>query len=242
MTPKNKIKTGIPGLDDILQGGIMEGNSVLVTGAPGTGKTILCIQFIFEGAKLGEPGLYITSEESVDCIRDIAGGLGINILEYEKKGLITLIKQSLSTKQLMSIVTPLEIINKKRIKRVALDSLTLFGYIHVAGEMDYRKEVLDFILRMKASKVTLFSTAEKSFTHLDELRYDPEDFLFDGLIIVSKIRRSSSFERVLTVAKMRGQEHKLDIYPFIIGIGGVKIFHDQLPFSLFEKDFKRERG
>ena len=140
----------------------------------------------------------------------------------------------------MSIVTPFEIIKKNKIRRVVLDSLTLFGYIHVAGEMDYRKEVLDFIQRMKEAEVTLMATAEKSFTHLDELEYEPEDFLFDGLILLSKMRRSSSFERILTIAKMRNQGHMLDIYPFIIDGKGIKVFHDQLPFSLFEKDFRKE--
>ena len=235
-----KINTGIPGLDEILYGGVLQGNSVLVTGAPGTGKTILTMQFIIAGARAGEPGLYITSEEEVDSIREMAREIYPGLDELERKGMLTFIRQSISSKKLMSIVTPFEIIKKNKIRRVVLDSLTLFGYIHVAGEMDYRKEVLDFIQRMKEAEVTLMATAEKSFTHLDELEYEPEDFLFDGLILLSKMRRSSSFERILTIAKMRNQGHMLDIYPFIIDGKGIKVFHDQLPFSLFEKDFRKE--
>ena len=80
-----KIKTGIVGLDEILKGGVREGASVLIAGSPGTGKTILAMQFILEGAKRNEPGIYISSEESVDDIRNYAGSLGWDIEKYERQ-------------------------------------------------------------------------------------------------------------------------------------------------------------
>jgi circadian clock protein KaiC len=230
------MKTGIEGLDEILRGGLRVGSSVLVTGPPGTGKTILAIQFILEGARKGEPGIYITSEETVDDIREYAQALGFDIRKYEKKGLVTLIQQSISPKKLMSIAAPLTIIKTKGIKRVVLDSITLFEYTHVSGEMDYRKELLDFVLKMKDSDVTLVTVSEKSIASLDHIEYEPEDFLFEGLIIMAKVRKGNSFEHVITVTKMRGQDHSIDVYPFAIGQGGLKIFPKQIPFSLIEKD------
>ena len=59
-----KFKTGIQGFDDLLKGGLKERSSVLITGPPGTGKTVFALQYIIEGAKKGEGGVYITSQET----------------------------------------------------------------------------------------------------------------------------------------------------------------------------------
>jgi len=84
--------------------------------------------------------------------------------------------------------------------------------------------------------------SEKSITTIDSLRYEPEDFLFDGLIILTKVRKSSSFERVLNVVKMRGQDHLIDIYPFTIKKSGVEVYPNELPFNLIEKDFSKQKN
>ncbi len=230
------MKTGIPGLDDVLKGGLRRGASLLITGPPGTGKTIFGIQFIVEGAKKGEAGIYITSEETIADLRVYAKELGLPMEELEKKGLITLIQQPVMPKKLMSIATPLTLIQSKNVKRVVLDSITLFEYMHVSGEMDFRKEVLDFVLKMKESQVTLMTISEKSISNIDGIDYKPEDFLFEGLIILLKIRRGHTFENCVYIPKMRGQDHLTDIVPFKIGPGGIKLFPKQLPFSLEGKD------
>src|SRR3989338_8732041 len=171
------LKTNIPGFDDILKGGLREGTSVLITGPPGTGKTVLALQYIMEGAKRGEAGVYITSEETIPDLRVYAKEFGWDIEAYEKKGLVTLIKQSTSPKKLMSIATPLAITSQKNTKRAVLDSITLFEYVSIAGEIDYRREVLDFVIKMKESNVTLLTVSEKSMTSFEDIAYKPEDFL-----------------------------------------------------------------
>lgn len=236
-----KIATGIPGLDEVLKGGLRKGSSVLVDGGPGTGKTIFALQFIVEGAKRNEPGVFITFEESVDSLRECAKSVGLELEKYEKNGLITLIQHPITTKKIMTIAAPLDIIEKKNVKRVVLDSLSLFEYIYMAGTAGYRKEVLDFLTRMKETGATLISTSQQGVTHLDEITFQPEDFLFEGLIILTRIRKSASFERVLSVIKMKGQDHSLDIYPYTIDKGGVKVFPDQPPFSLIEEDIKKTK-
>jgi len=228
------IKTGIPGLDDVLKGGVLEKSAVLISGGPGTGKSIFIMQFLVEGAKKGEPGLCILYDTEKEELLTYADSLGIPLRKYEQSGMIIILKEELLLKRVISLSAPLDIIRKKKIKRVALDSLTMFSYIHVSDDRDYRRKIVEFLDAMKL--VTLFATAEGTEYSLDELQFSPEDFLFDGVIFLSKVRHESSFERVLHVSKLRGQEHKLNIYPFHIGKGGIEVYPNQLPFSLIGKD------
>ena len=94
---------------------------------------------------------------------------------------------------------------------------------------------------MKESNITLLTTSEKSILNVDEIEYKPEDFLFEGLIILNKIRKGSSFEHCVQVYKMRGQDHSLNIVPYKIEKGGIKIFPKEIPFSLVEREEIRFR-
>lgn len=232
------IKSGVPGLDDIFKGGIRKNSSILLTGQPGTGKSIFALQFIIQGAQDGESGIYITSEESVESIREYARSINLPLEEYEKKGLIALLKQSITSRKILTLGTITSLMKSHNIKRVVLDSITLFQYGQQDRLTNFRKELLDFLELMKESKVTLLCTSEKAVTDLDRLIYEPQDFLFDGLIILMKVRKGSSFERVLHVAKMRGQDHLINVYPFTIETGGIRVRKDEIPFSLIDKDFR----
>ncbi len=235
-----KVPTGIKGLDEILKGGIVPKNSVLVTGAPGTGKSILGMQFIMNGATDKEKGLYITSEQGAESLRANAATLKLGFNELEKKKKLFILEQPiLENGKMVSLSAPLNIIRKEKIKRVVLDSLTLFEYQHPNDILGFRKKVLLFLSNMKKLGVTLIATSERDQGNLDRFQHQAEDYLFDGLVVLAKIRKTSSFERCLFVAKMRGQEHLLDIYPFTINEGGIKVFPKEIPFSLVEKTSKR---
>jgi len=233
------IKTGIFGLDDIFKGGIRKYSSILLTGQPGTGKSIFALQFLIQGAKDGEPGIYITSEESVESIREYAKALNLDLEPYEKDGKISLLKQSITSRKILQLGSLTYLMKKNNAQRVVLDSITLFQYGQQDRLNSFRKELLDFLELMKESKVTLLCTSEKPVTDIDRLEYEPQDFLFEGLIVMTKIRKGSSFERVLHIAKMRGQDHFINVYPFTIETNGIKVHKDQLPFSLIDQDFRK---
>ncbi|MFH1331791.1 MAG: ATPase domain-containing protein [archaeon] len=230
-----RVKIGIPGMDDILKTGVLSDTSILVTGGPGSGKSIFALQFIYAGAKNNIPGLYITSEQSAPSFRVTASSLGFDLEDFEKRGLITIIEQAVTSGKMLSLEAPLNIIRKKKIRRVVLDSLTLFEFVYQRG-MEFKKGIISFLKQMKEAGVTTLVTAERDVIDMDTFLYRAEDYLFDGMIILTKIRKGSSFERVVHVAKMRGQDHSIDIYPFVIAKGGIKVMTKELPFSLIEQD------
>ena len=236
------IKTGVQGLDHVLKGGLRRNSSVLVTGAPGTGKTILALQFIYYGAKdYGENGIFISTEESLDVLDQSAKNLGMDLKSMVDNGKIFFIQKPIATLKggISSIKGLVDSIKKNKVKRVALDSLIFFEYLYPrfdGNKMEFRRQVLMFMQEMKKAGVTFLVVSERSVTDFDRLTYDMMDFVFEGIIIISRIRKGSYFERVLTVAKIRGQDHSLDVYPVSIGTDGLKILYDQTPFSLVEKE------
>lgn len=236
------IKTGVPGLDHVLKGGLRRNSSILITGAPGTGKTILALQFIYYGAKdSNENGIFISTEESLEVLDQSARNLGMDLSSMVKKGKIFFIQKPIATLRggLSSIKGLVDAIKKNNVKRVALDSLIFFEYLYPrfdGNRMEFRRQVLLFMQEMKKVGVTFLVVSERSVTDFDRLNYEMMDFVFEGIILLSRIRKGSYFERVLTVAKIRGQDHSLDVYPVTIGNDGFKVLFDQTPFSLVEKE------
>ncbi len=224
------IKLGVPGLDELLKGGVVRNSAVLLTGIPGTGKTIFGLQFIYNGAMQKEAGLFISCEETAESIQEYSKTLGLDFNKY--KDLINIRYQPLTGK-IVTLGNIIDIIKHNKIKRVVLDSLTLFSYI-ATDEINFRREVADFICRMKERGVTLLATTERDTANLAHFKYKPEDFLFEGLILLTKIRKGSSYERCISVEKMR-QSHQLGFFPFTIDKSGITVFPKQLPFSLIEK-------
>jgi len=216
------VKTGTPGLDEIFAiKGFQARSSVLVSGEPGAGKSILALQFIYNGARLyGEGGVYVSSEQSLEKIRGIARSVGMNLEPFEKNGLITLIRVPIMKGGEMLPEELLRVVKRAEVTRAAIDSITPFEYL-TSDLKEFRLRLLSFVEQITKENATLLVTADKRKTDFDNVEFSYEDFLFDGLILMGRMRKAVSFERVLTVIKMRGTEHSSDLHPVEISDKGL---------------------
>ncbi|WP_170287566.1 ATPase domain-containing protein [Aquibacillus halophilus] len=201
---KELIKTGIKGLDMVLSGGIPKGNGVVITGAPGTGKTTIGVQFLHQGTMIGEPGLYITFEELPEQIYSDMLNYGIDIEKLEGENLlkvVTLSPEILLREMLQPSGLFEELVQSINCQRVVIDSLSLIKYLE-QGDQEMRKSIYSLKNSLVRNRLTSLLIVEQS-TRQSEIPF--ENFLFDGVIQLDFVEKFDDYkERTLEVVKMRG--------------------------------------
>jgi len=228
---KTKARTGVEGLDDVLSGGLSQGNVFLLEGEPGAGKTTVALQFLIEGAKNGETGLYIALSESEAELRLGATSHGwdlnepIHIYELTPQSLIDPDKeQSLLYSADLELgeatARIFEAFNKFKPKRVVLDSLSEIRLL-AQGSLRYRRQIL-------AIK-QFFSRHDATVLLLDDLTSDIEDktvhSIAHGVIRLEELAPIYGAERRrLRIMKYRGQKYRGGFHDFMIGTGGLRVF------------------
>lgn len=217
----DRIATGIPGLDEMIEGGFKQSNTILVTGGCGSGKTTLAMQFLYSGALTGEPGVYVTFEEEPDQIREnmMRYGWDISKLEAEKKLKIMRIEPQ----DIMHIIKQeyggiVDAINDLKAKRVVIDSLTSIETM-IEGEFEKRQGVLKLIRFLQKSKCTTLMIAESEQDPTKYSRHGIMEFVVDGVIVLYNIRRGKSRIRALEILKMRGTNQMTNLVPYVIDKG-----------------------
>lgn len=228
------VKTGIPGVDTILKGGIYPSSTVLISGPPGSGKSIFCMQFIYSGAKdLGEDGLIISAQETGRSLSEYASSLGWS--EWDtlvKNHAITLLSNDyfMNTDLPESLEGIMETIESTNAKRMMIDSINLFKY-YFPSDTDRRRYLLKFINILKHKGITtmIISEAVAEFPHLS---LTDETYLTDGNMNLFMSRLGNSVERCFWVTKMRRQDIDTRIVPMNIGKGGIEVYAASTPYSL----------
>jgi len=234
-----KIKTGIPGLDEMVDGGLPKGSTTVISGPPGIGKSNLAMQYIYNGiSQCNEPGVYITIEDTVEDVENYAAGFGWNIREYEDAGRIAILGREIFEGTDMDLGMDFgimrDVIKETKATRIVLDSVTLFNYLF-KEETSRRIHMLRFLELMRKNKCTTLMTAElpESFP---KIKYEAEHFLADGLIILFWSRYRANNERCLWVVKIRGTKIVSDIRPLRITSEGVSISPKEVPFTLLKQE------
>ncbi|MDD5111644.1 MAG: ATPase domain-containing protein [Candidatus Altiarchaeota archaeon] len=232
----DRATTGIKGLDKLIGGGIPRNHSVLLTGSCGTGKTILSLQFLHQGAVAREPGLYVTFEESRDKILSQACEFGWDLEKLEREGLLEVyVVETFDMEDVLESIK--EKVRKLKARRLVIDSLTVMlehGVVYhsriskemsaVSGEKRVfkfpeeghnitRKDiyfVVKEINKLNTTSLLISEVAEKSeYLSRDTI----SEFACDGVILLRTSELGGEIERLLSVRKMRGTEVQITLSP-----------------------------
>jgi circadian clock protein KaiC len=222
---------GIPELDKMLGGGVREGDSVLVAGSSGTGKSVLATQFIAEGIRQGEPGIVAVFEERPQAYAERATTLGLDLETPQKVGKLKILylrPLDLSVDETMHSI--LDAVQKIGAKRLVIDSLAGFEMALSPGfRADFRESLYRMIFALTGIGVTILSTVEvdESFTEFPFSTYSIS-FLTDDIIRLRYVSIDGQLRKIMVVIKMRGGNHAKDIREYEITDKGVVILGKRL--------------
>ena len=219
-TGKQRVSMGVPGLDEMLGGGLPAGYSLLVVGPSGSGKTILATEFLAEGARRGEPGVIAAFEKSPS---QLLNNQLQALIQAGQVGVIDTRSLDLSIDETLHDL--IDMINRMQAKRVVIDSLSGFE-LALAPEFseDFRGSLYRLIAELTGMGVTVLMTSELEDRYTD-LRFSPfgSAFLADAIIVQRYVEIAGQFKRVLSVIKVRGSQHSKDIRLFDITDEGIII-------------------
>ena len=219
-----RVSTGVGGLDELLAGGLPRASATFVEGGTGTGKTLMGLHFLREGARKGEPGILFTLEEAPEQLRGIAHNFGWNLKTLEKTGQLTLHHTSpveLSTDRFLNVVR--QRTEELQARRVVLDSITSLG-LGVPSSRRFRELVYAMTKHFHAAGVTSVMTVETAelFGSV-QLSGNGISAAADNLILLRYVELDGELERAVSVVKARGVNHERRLHRLVIGKGGVTI-------------------
>jgi circadian clock protein KaiC len=215
MIQTERVPTGIEGLDQTIEGGLPKGRSILVTGEPGTGKTIFALQFLFEGLKRGEKCMFVTADEGPMDVLEQAASLGWDLERYTDTKELSILNAGAYLSSLpgagkerhvdvQKAVSDLAaFVNQIGVERVVLDPAGPFVMLRdSAVRIQDQTRMLIKMMRssMKSTNVlTSYAvprTGERSMHGIEE-------YLVAGAIVLEMIWQDGRLARSLIVEKMR---------------------------------------
>ncbi|NLE01216.1 MAG: ATPase [Fibrobacter sp.] len=224
---EQRVPFGIKGLDKMISGGLLRGSANLLEGAPGTGKTTMAMQFIYNGIKAyNEPGLIITFEEFPQQYYHDALQFGWDLkkLEAEEKLKVIFSDPQTTLEEFEKMDGEfVSIVEKMGIKRVIIDSMTHFEAI-TADQYELREIETKLINALKREGVTsiLLRENDNLLGQISQVT-SKIPFIVDSYTILRYVEIDSAIEKALCVLKMRGSDHQKDIRCFRITSKGIEV-------------------
>jgi KaiC/GvpD/RAD55 family RecA-like ATPase len=233
----NKIQTGISGLDDLIDGGIPEGSTTLLSGRSGSGKTIFGIQYLYHGAsKMDEPGILVTLESRPNDLRAIASQFGWDLKDLESAGKLVILdaassKAGLPTSEKFALKRGFDMeslaekiysaIEETKAKRLVLDGISGLT-LRFSEPAEVRRELYRISALLNELQVTSIFIGEVDNPYTQS-REGVEQYIAQGLITLNLRENDGGLERDLLIWKMRMTSHSMKRHPYVIGKDGIKV-------------------
>lgn len=228
----DRVKTGIKGFDKLLKGGFPKGKIILLSGTPGTCKTIFALQYLYNGAvQFNEKGLYVSFEERSESLKNQASQFGWNFDKLEKEKKINII--SMPAKSIKE-TTASEIINmakKNSVRRLVIDSLsalsintpTTYSKVTDLTEIAIKRFMYKFINDLREVKNGVTPLLISQTTEGQLSRDGVSEFVCDGIVHINYETLRGKYSRTLVIRKMRETKNDEDIHPLEIAKKGLII-------------------
>jgi len=230
LKPPKRIRSGVPGLDPLIEGGLLENRVYTICGPPGSGKTTFCMQFLVQGAIEGSTGLYVAFHESPDNIYLDMCNYAFGLPNLVRRGLVRFLDmsganrldwmteddESPSPGNVLRVIK--ELIAKYHVKRLVIDSLKAIKFSYSKPQVA-RRDMTRFMNGLKELGCTALIISELE----DPDRYEIEQHLSHGLIFLHNFFHKNRMVRSLQIMKMRGTRHDCEMRSLVFGPKGVQV-------------------
>ena len=222
----DRLPTGVAGLDDLLLGGLQPGRSVMLSGVSGSGKTTLGLQFLVEGARLGERGILYSFEERSERLFSLAKGFGWDLEAHVAEGTIRIVSVPVTEIRVdRNLEDMVEDVAGFAPRRIVIDSFSAF--LQKIKEPTIQRDKAFQLVRLvqQSGAVALLLSDIPSHEPTRVSRFGVEETVVDGTIVLTTELRAGRRVRHIEVYKMRTTDHVRGRHRMDIGPGGVRVFY-----------------
>ena len=221
-----RLGTGLPGLDEMMGGGIPRGTATLVSGASGTGKTLLALNFATAGLESGESAVYVTFEEHPRQILDGARRLGLDLGHHLEAGRLKMLYVSPMELDVdINVYQIQKLVHDHKAARLVIDSISAFE-IGMNDKIKYTDYIWALTDYFKAREVSVLLTHEIHNGELFEMTKHGVSYVADNLILLRFLEQGLDLKRYLRVVKMRASSHTTMLRELLIGPMGISLAGD----------------
>jgi circadian clock protein KaiC len=220
------ISTGVAGLDEMLGGGTLRGNAVLIAGPVGSGKTTAAVQFLAEGARLGEPGVLAIFEETAPKYLDQAKTLGFDLETMARQSLIEIVYvRPLDLSMDETLYAIQSAVDRVNARRVAVDSISgLEAALAPAFKEDFLESLYRLLGALTGVGITVLLTVESTEPYND-MRFTPHpiSFLTHDIVLQRYYELDGALKSFMTVVKTRARQHLRQLRSYEVTTGGIVV-------------------